>query len=169
MKDQSSIFRKTLISFQGIEVPVTIWTFDHELNAIKGSPKNTDFLRLTSSPCTVMEVNIKRVEKIEPLNEIRHKRSPSLTHAERFIHQPSYYFRDYSCIPHPFSVENCLLAFKKKNEKSLVFKFPDNRIMAEDLFLTSISLYKEIIPTSEKLLRNIPSRKLFFAEFLVSK
>lgn len=168
MKDQSSIFRKTLISFQGIEVPVTIWTFDHELNAIKKSPKNTDFLRLTSSPCTLMEVNIKRVKKIEPLNEIRHKRSPNLTHAERFIHQPNYYFRNYSTMPHRFSVENCLLAFKKKNERSLVFRFPNNQIMAEDLFLTSISLYHEIMPTSGKCIQNIPSQKLFFAEFLVS-
>lgn len=168
MIGRSSIYRKTLINFHGIKVPVSIWAFDHELEVIKANSKYTDYIKITSSPTTIIEFDIKKVEGIEPLNEVRHQRSLNLIYPERFSYFPtprSQYDADTGSRP---IVKYCLLAFKPRDARSLIYKILDNQTHSEDLFLTSISLFAVIEPKFAEFKLGAQHHKLYFAEYLLS-
>ena len=165
MKIQSSVYRKTIISFYGIDNNEIIWTFDNELEAVKASNRHSDFIKITSSPLTIMELNLNRVKKIEPLKEIRHKRSPLLTVGDRFIYHHICKYGNQINVSNKLTVNTCMLALKLKNMRDLNFKFLDNQNQIEDLFATSISLFNVIKPKFEEFNKSHPLVDLCFAEY----
>lgn len=73
------LYRRVEISFTCLDKPVDIWTTDSEIHRIKtGNLKTFSFIRLQSSPFSIIEFDYHALKKVDPTNEIRHFLSPAI-------------------------------------------------------------------------------------------